>query len=332
MENGGLYEGDMILNPQQMAEARDGKFSFQGVKDRYLWTKRGDTVTIPYTMDSTISGSSKARNAIQKAIDDYHKYTCLRFIPRRNNERAYIYFRTGGGCSSPVGMTGRQNTVTLASGCWSRSTVIHEIGHSIGLHHEQSRPDRDSYIKVHWENIPSNIQYNFHKQSTDRVDSRGTVYDYRSVMHYGKTAFGSGKITMEAVDPYFKDLIGVGAGFSDVDVEQINKMYRCPKYNGVVEVVKQTPDCHDSSSYCEMQVWDYGCSRMSYRCPFYCKKCTPSGGGPNPRPNPTQAPRPSACKDSHSNCAQYKKYCQTVASGWKTWMGKYCKKTCGYTC
>jgi len=327
MENKGLYEGDMVLNPEQMAEAKDGKFAFQGVKDRYLWTKNGNTVTIPYDMDSTISRSSKARNAIQKAIEDYHKYTCLRFVPR-SGQRAYVHFRDGGGCSSPVGMTGGQNSITLASGCWSRSTVIHEIGHTIGLHHEQSRPDRDSYIKVHWENIPSGIQYNFHKQSTDRVDSRGTPYDYRSVMHYGKTAFGGGKVTMETVDPYYTDLIGVSAGFSDVDVDQINRMYRCPKYNGVVEAVKQTPDCHDSTGYCEMIVWDHGCNDQwtAQRCPFYCKKCTP-GGGPVPtqRPNPhTQRPNPDAnCKDSASNCKDLLNHCNQHDI-----RTKWCKKSC----
>jgi len=301
MENDGLFQGDMILDPGQQAEAMDGKFTFGSVRTG-LWTKRGDSVTIPYTMDRTIGGSAKAKRALQAAFADYHKFTCLRFVPRRNNERAYIHFKTGGGCSSPVGMTGRQNTVTLASGCWSRSTVIHEIGHSIGLHHEQSRPDRDSFIKVRWENIPNHIEYNFKKQSTDRVDSRGTPYDYRSVMHYGKTAFGGGKVTMQAINTYFTDLIGVGAGFSDVDVEQINKMYSCPKYNGVVEPVKQTPDCHDSTSYCEMQVWNGGCGGWNARrCPFLCKKCTPGGG-----PVPTNAPPTKApCTNYHKRCQEW---------------------------
>lgn len=35
-------------------------------------------------------------------------------------------------CSSPVGYTGTANRITLGRGCWWRSTIMHEIGHSLG--------------------------------------------------------------------------------------------------------------------------------------------------------------------------------------------------------
>jgi hypothetical protein len=210
-------------------------------------------------------------------------------------------------------MTGGMNRITLASGCWSRSTIIHEIGHSIGLYHEQSRPDRDSHIKIRWENIPKHIAYNFKKQTTERVTSHGTPYDFRSVMHYGKTAFGNGKVTMQTIDPYFTDLIGIGSGFSDIDVEQINTMYKCPKYQGVVNAVKQTPDCHDSSSYCEMMILEEkeGCDSWAGReCPFSCKRCEPGKG--------------MKCMDTHKKCSQWKNICAT-----NDMVKKWCPKTCG---
>ena len=59
-------------------------------------------------------------------------------------------------CSSYVGhYKNRVNWISLAGGCWSKGIVMHEIAHSLGVFHEQSRPDRDHYVKIHLENIPT---------------------------------------------------------------------------------------------------------------------------------------------------------------------------------
>lgn len=63
-------------------------------------------------------------------------------------------------CSSPVGYRyGRVNKISLASGCQYKGTAMHEIGHSIGLYHEQSRPDRDYYVRILWNNIPQGTKW-----------------------------------------------------------------------------------------------------------------------------------------------------------------------------
>lgn len=72
------------------------------------------------------------------------------------------------------------------------------------------------------------MAYNFNKHSTGRIDSLGTPYDYLSMMHYGKTAFGGGRMTIRTKVPAFQDKIGNRAGFSEIDKVQINKMY-CSK-------------------------------------------------------------------------------------------------------
>jgi hypothetical protein len=52
-----------------------------------------------------------------------------------------------------------------------------------GATHEQNREDRDLYVKIHDENIEETARANFDKKTTT-FSSRGTPYDYDSIMHY----------------------------------------------------------------------------------------------------------------------------------------------------
>ena len=167
--------------------------------------------------------------------------------------------------------------------------------------------------------------YNFDK--VDTIDSRGTPYDYHSVMHYNKNAFGeNGKLTMETRDKYYQDLIGTGLGFSHMDIKQINMVYKCPVYTGDLPVVP-TPECHDKSSYCEMYKWWGRCKEAVYErdCPIACDMCIPG----KPRtPKPTEKPTPKPCVDKADYCQGIQDRCSE--DGAKDWMRDNCKSTCGY--
>jgi len=335
MENKDLFEGDIALTADQKSSLESQKASYASITTN-LWPKNGQYVEVAYLVTSTLANDKIFSDALRDAISDYEKYTCIRFKPR-TNERQYLYIIKGNGCSSPVGTRGatRSNRISIGEGCQSKATIIHEVAHSLGFYHEQSRPDRDQYLKIHLENVPQSWQHNFDKHRSGEIDSLGTKFDYRSVMHYGKTAFGEGKLTLETKDPYYTNLIGAASGFSEIDINQFNKLYRCPAYTGPLPTRLQTPDCYDIDSYCEFRVIrDKGCTdQLKKLCPFTCNQClvgpTKTPASPQPTNKPTNEPtnkptkQPQQCRDIRKDCAAKKKFCAKR----KQFRNK-CKRTC----
>jgi hypothetical protein len=172
-------DGDIILPPQRVEAAADGGHDYAGVVSRKssLWP-RG---RVAYRIHP---GLSQPRR-VTEAIAHWHSRTSVRFVAR-TTEKDYITFTPGGGCSSSIGRVGGEQTVVLATGC-DTGSVIHELGHALGLWHEQSRNDRDQFIQILWQNIGEGHKFNFNK-----FEGGGTNhgrYDYASIMHYEPYAF-----------------------------------------------------------------------------------------------------------------------------------------------
>jgi len=228
-EEGLLFEGDMELNPQQRMAIQEqlskSKNQFAAIKTG-LWLNNNRAETIKYYIDPKIAGATKY---INQAVAEYHGKTCIRFQKvSRKPSGSHIYFTTGSGCSSPVGKQRSGNSIRLAQGCWRKGTIAHEIGHSLGFFHEQSRPDRDNYVEILYSNIEEAKKSNFAKYGLTRIDSRGFAYDMDSMMHYGGKFFSrNGKITIRTKNSRWQNKIGQRRGMSTGDVAQLKSMYHC---------------------------------------------------------------------------------------------------------
>lgn len=90
------------------------------------------------------------------------------------------------------------------------------------------RSDRDRYIRIHWENIESDMRDQFAKVPASK-NRLLTKFDYNSIMIYGTKAFSkNGGNTMtpkmrgaRMIESHYK------RSLSTNDVISINKLYKC---------------------------------------------------------------------------------------------------------
>jgi len=204
-----------------------------------MWDKKDGIVHVPYIISSSFQGNDKAN--IDRAFKEYEKNTCIRLVPRDQTNADlypnYISFVKEGGCWSWVGNQRRgKQKLSLDRGCtWDVGTPIHEIMHALGYYHEQSRPDRDNYVDVFFDNIdPQDKAHNFNKCTG--CTTQNEPYDFDSVMHYQRTAFGKGKVTL-AKKGCPSCQLGQRNGFSALDIKGLNDLYGCGD-----TVVTEKPD------------------------------------------------------------------------------------------
>ena len=257
-----LFEGDIKI-PKQVIIDRYNFSSVPGGKE-FLKELKGNTSTessakvsqrpkreavrsasllwpnniVRYRISSSIS--QPVAQLIRNAMDHWEDHTCLRFLCVAPTGNYIEFINSDTGCYSSIGMRGGRQVINLESSSFCESTriIIHEIGHAVGFWHEQSRPDRDNYVTINYDNIRVGRAHNFMKLSDEVATSLGSTYDYRSIMHYGTNFFsrcgnapGCETLTVNNNDAYVAQgspVLGGASVLSTEDISQANILYVCP--------------------------------------------------------------------------------------------------------
>ncbi|KAK6726732.1 hypothetical protein RB195_004821 [Necator americanus] len=208
-------------------------------KNSYLkWDEQdpNGNIVIPYEFNGYFDASQKRTIAVaMRRIEDN---TCIRF-KIRENEWNYVTIlnQATRGCFATVGRMRGRSLLMLEHNdersCLVTKVVLHELMHVVGLWHEHQRYDRDNYVKVHYENIEKGYWSQFKKLLPYKATTYNVPYDYKSIMHYGKTSFAKpGTISMETLDPSYQDVIGKQRDASPNDYRKICEIYQCKKCMG----------------------------------------------------------------------------------------------------
>lgn len=225
-----IFEGDINLGRadsiaktrEELTRASGPRFGVFINGSSYRWPSG----TVPYVIDAAFG--SYERQTIQDAMNHVAGSVAGVNFKARTTETSYVVFAySTGGCNSPVGRQSTSAPQTISLPLWcagSMGSVAHEILHSLGMWHEQSRCDRDSYVTINTGNVIPSELHNFDKKCFGNTSVFG--YSEGSIMHYGPYAFTANNQPTITSKRGLDYLMGQRSGLAQSDKSTINYIYK----------------------------------------------------------------------------------------------------------
>ena len=239
-----VHGGDMVLGTA--AEAAAAAPSREPAKpegserparrDAYAVQHLWPDGKVPYVIDERIEGEDL--EVIHAALEEWNSKTVIEFFPRTDEQQYALLVPVPAGVNCSSGLGPGSPTTVNTGGC-SLGSTIHELGHAVGLLHEQARPDRDEFLAV------APLYYSVGMRGSWWVpqwtyvgerDARLGPYDYGSNMHYGQAPRN-----VTTMPPGIK-FFGRPAALSAGDIDGVARLYGKPPTAVTIET---NPTGHD---------------------------------------------------------------------------------------
>ncbi|CAA7197280.1 M12 family metallopeptidase [Chryseobacterium potabilaquae] len=195
-------EGNYILGDDMVLNCNDVKeLDFLIVEDINAKSANWDHTTklqinlwptneLTYRIAEDIPSHQKI--LIREAIDEWNSKTILNFTEVLEGEGVY-FKKVVSGCFADLGYFGKKRSMVSVSETCDKQSIIHEIGHIVGMIHEHQREIRDEaitlqletfdYIKNYYPLFYKTILYNLEKERSNLTDP--CLFDMNSAMMYG---------------------------------------------------------------------------------------------------------------------------------------------------